>query len=69
MSEVVKWDGPKSNGDYKEAVVTYRYDVKTAPWLLRSSLPNYYSEMSQAKVGPRQARATLKLTSAGWEVK
>lgn len=69
LSEVVKWDGPKSNGDYKEAVVTYSYGVKIAPWLLQSSLPNYYPEMNQAKLGPQQARATLKLTSAGWEVK
>jgi hypothetical protein len=69
LAEVVKWDGPMTNGDYKEAVVTYNYDVVTAPWLAESNLPHLYPEMLQASAGPRPAKVTLKLTSAGWEVK
>ncbi|MCY1439245.1 hypothetical protein D9M71_554760 [compost metagenome] len=69
LAEVVKWDGPMSNGDYKEAVVTYNYGVITAPWLAESNLPLYYPEMLQANAGAQSAQLTLKLTSAGWEVK
>lgn len=69
LAEVVKWDGPMSNGDYKEALVTFNYGVITAPWLPESNLPLYYPEMLQASAGTQTAQVTLKLTSAGWEAK
>ncbi|MBN3967548.1 hypothetical protein IMW75_20010 [Pseudomonas gregormendelii] len=69
LTEVVKWDGPMSNGDYKEAVVSYKYNVQPMTWIITSALPLYYPEMLQVNAGPQQARATLKLSSAGWEVK
>ncbi|MDH4555590.1 hypothetical protein E8F11_10440 [Pseudomonas sp. BN417] len=69
LAEVVKWDGPMSNGDYKEATVTFNYGVITAPWLPESNLPLYYPEMLQASAGTQTAQVTLKLTSVGWEAK
>ncbi|MGE8190676.1 hypothetical protein [Pseudomonas sp. NPDC086278] len=69
LTEVVKWDGPMNNGDYREAVVTYKYDVRPMTWIITSGLPLYYPEMRKMGAGSQQARTTLKLSSAGWEVK
>ena len=69
LTEVVKWDGPMDNGDYREAVVTYKYDVRPMTWIITSGLPLYYPEMLKIGAGAQQTRTTLKLSSAGWEVK
>jgi hypothetical protein len=69
LTEVVKWDGPMSNGDYKEALVSYQYNVRPMTWIITSSLPLYYPDMLKMGAGPQQAQTTLKLSSAGWEVK
>jgi hypothetical protein len=69
LAEVVEWDGPMSNGGYKEAVVQYTYQVVPMNWVVNSGITYHYPEMNLIQQGPQKAEATLKLTSAGWEAK
>lgn len=69
LAEVVKWDGPVSNGDYKEATVQYTYQVVPMNWVVNSGITYHYPETNLIHQGPQKAEATVKLTSTGWEAK
>lgn len=72
LDKVVKWEGPRKDGDYQEASVKYLYKVDgLADWAKNAAVQKAFSSIGGVinAAGKEQKSHAVKLTSVGWEAK
>lgn len=72
LDKVVKWEGPRKDGDYQEALVTYTYQIKDqAEWVKNPLIQSAFIRAKRAidGAGKQEQAIAIKLTSQGWESK
>ncbi|WP_292530073.1 hypothetical protein [Methylocystis sp.] len=70
LGSVLKWEGPRRNGDYAEATVTYTYKIAdAADWSaapeIRAAFPRV-GEIADSS-GKLETQDVVRLTNLGWE--
>ncbi|MGB5083384.1 MAG: hypothetical protein WBO09_01995 [Methylocystis silviterrae] len=70
LGSVLKWEGPKRNGDYAEATVFYTYKIDDlADWTAAPEIRATFPRVGQFADGAGKSETSdvVRLTSAGWE--
>lgn len=72
IDKIVKWEGPRKDGDYQEALVTYTYQIKDqADWSKNPQIQSAFVGVRRTieGAGKQEQVIAVKLTSQGWEPK
>jgi hypothetical protein len=72
LDKVVKWEGPKKDGDYQEALVKFTYQIKDqADWAKSPAVLAAFPQIKETLdgAGKNELPIEIKLTSQGWESK
>jgi len=69
LEKIVKWQGPKTFGDFQVAQVAYTYNIgKLADWANDPGMQEPFPRMARdLAAGTQTAYHTLVLTNLGWE--
>ncbi|QBE65468.1 hypothetical protein [Pseudoduganella lutea] len=70
LDKIVKWEGPMSFGEYKEANVVYTYKIDdAAAWTRTPAVQAAFPavKMLLDGAGSKESKHGVKLTSEGWE--
>jgi len=70
LGSVLKWEGPKRNGDYAEATVFYTYKIDDlADWAVAPEIRTAFPRVGNVVDGAAKLETddVVRLTSVGWE--
>lgn len=69
LHNVVKWEGPRTSGDYQEALVQYQYKIDgLADWAKKPEFLVAFPGVGRMVDDPfKKEQHVVKLTNLGWE--